>query len=65
MNASGGPVLYHQRPRSECPEKRGDRRCGRKSAFPSGRCGSCEAAHSRRDFAVIESYLPGGSRHDA
>jgi hypothetical protein len=64
MNHSSGPVLYHQRPVTSCPVRRGDRACGRKSVFPSGRCSACEDAHERRDFAVLDSYLPGGSRHD-
>lgn len=32
-------------------------RCRRKASFPSGRCGVCEEAAQRRDFAVLDSYL--------
>ena len=56
-NYGTGPVRYHKRPSERCNRITGGGRCRRKAVFPSGRCGSCEEAGKRRDFATLDGYL--------
>lgn len=50
-------VRRHSRPAVRCNKLTSHGRCRRRAVFPSGRCGDCEEARQRRDFAVLDSYL--------
>lgn len=56
---AGQPVKHHPRPAPQCVES-GCRRSG----HHRGRlCAKHADEAEQRQFAVIDSYLPGGSRH--
>lgn len=48
---------------SQCVTITNHGRCQRRAAHPNGLCAECNARHAARQFAVLDSYLPGGSRH--
>lgn len=56
-NYDSGPVRYYERPQAKCTGPPAGPRCRNKATFDSGRCGACEDAFSRKDFAVLDSYL--------
>jgi hypothetical protein len=53
QNRSSDHVQYYKRPKVKCHMPG----CQRNAVFDSGRCGACEDAAEKKDFAILDSYL--------